>query len=284
MKRLGIALAIVAACHSTFGHAVEGQERAMRVVSLIPATTEMLFALGAGDRLVGVGTYDRFPPAAARLPRVGGLLDPDTERILALKPDLVIVYDTQVELKQQLDRVGIAYYRYEHRGLSDIFETIRGLGTRLGLTARADSLVRSLQSQLDDVRRSLGGQSRPTTLLVLSRDPASLRNISASGGYGFLSDLLDVAGAENVFADVSRQSVQVSTETILERAPQVIVELRYGDGPGGRSDEDLEVWQMLASVPAVRSDRVYALVGDEFVVPGPRIVAAAKRLALVIHR
>jgi len=78
-----------------------------RIVSMIPAATEMLFDMGAADRLVAAGSFDRFPPEVARLPRVGGLLDPNVERILSLKPDLVVVYDTQVELRRQLDRAGI---------------------------------------------------------------------------------------------------------------------------------------------------------------------------------
>ena len=95
----------------------------------------MLFAMGAGDRLVGVGNYDRFPPEVDKLPRVGGLIDPDIERILSLKPDLVIVYDTQAELKQQLERAGVPFFSYEHRALPDIMETMRALGARIGAGA-----------------------------------------------------------------------------------------------------------------------------------------------------
>jgi iron complex transport system substrate-binding protein len=121
-------------------------------------------------------------------------------------------------------------------------------------------------------------------MLVFGREPSSLRNIEASGGYGFLHDMLETAGGVNVFADIKRQSVQASTEMILARGPEVIIELRYGDGAGSDSGpRALEVWKALPSLPAVRNHRLYILVGDEFVVPGPRVVAAIRRLATVLH-
>src|SRR5262249_34986580 len=106
-----------------------------RIVSIIPATTEMIFAMGEGVRVVGVGNYDHFPEQVSGLPRVGGLLDPDVEKIIALRPDLVMVYATQQELRERLERAGIPYYPYKHRGLADVTETIRDLGERLGASA-----------------------------------------------------------------------------------------------------------------------------------------------------
>jgi ABC-type Fe3+-hydroxamate transport system substrate-binding protein len=255
-----------------------------RVVSLIPATTEILFTIGAGDRLVAVGTYDRYPPETERLPKVGGLVDPDAERIMALRPDLVIVYSTQSELRRQLDRARIPYYVYEHRALPDIPDTIRTLGRRLGLATAGETAASNLERSLAKVRSAVAGRPRPRTMLVFGRDPGSLRNVYASGGYGFLADLLDVAGGENLFGDVPRQSVQASTEMILARRPDVIIELRYGDGLAtAQVPEELRAWDTLTSVPAVKSRRVHVLVGDEFVVPGPRIVLAAESLARTLH-
>ena len=265
-------------------HAQAPDPSPRRVVSVIPATTEMIFAMGAGDRLVGVGNFDRFPPETSKLPRVGGLLDPDTERILALKPDLVIVYNTQTELKARLDRAGVPVFSYEHRALPDVMQTIRALGGRLGVQADAERLASGMERALDAVRKTVAGRGRPRGLLVFGREAGNLRGIAASGGYGFLADLLDIAGSENVFSDIRQQSVQASTEMILARRPEVIIELRYGDDQRAYNIErELQPWQTLASVPAVRDKHVYLLVGDEFVVPGPRIVNAARRLAETLH-
>jgi iron complex transport system substrate-binding protein len=262
-------------------HAVA--QRPARIVSLIPAVGEMIFAMGAGDRLVGVSNYDRFPPEITRLPKVGGLLDPNTEQIIALRPDLVILYATQKELMQRLDRAGIPYYSYEHRALPDIMMTIRGVGARIGSAERANALADSMDRALADIRAATSTLQHPSTLLVFGRDPASLRNVYASGGYGFLHDMLEIAGGTNVFADVKTQSVQASTEMLIARHPDVIVELHYGDGAKIDAAKDAQAWSVLASVPAVRNHRILTLVGDEFVVPGPRVVDATRKLAHALH-
>jgi len=257
-------------------------ESAARVISLIPATTEMLFAMGAGDKLVAAGSYDHYPPEVERLPKVGALLDPNIERILMLKPDLVVVYGTQTELKNRLDRANIPYYMYVHKGLPDISETIRSLGARVGMAQQASSLASSIESRVNKVRAEVARLPRPKTLLVFGRERDSLRNIDASGGVGFLHDMLEAAGGTDVMSDVRRQSVMMTTEMILARAPEVILELRYGPPEAGDA-EDLRQWNTLAAVPAVKSKRIYQLRGQEYVVPGPRVAPAVEQMARTLH-
>src|SRR4029450_6550663 len=106
--------------------------RPARIVSLVPGATEMLFAIGAGPRVVAVSSYDKEPPEVTSLPRVGALLDPDVERILSLKPDLIVVYGSQHDLVRQLERANVAHFSYVHGALPDIFTTIRRLAERTG--------------------------------------------------------------------------------------------------------------------------------------------------------
>jgi iron complex transport system substrate-binding protein len=255
-----------------------------RIVSLVPATTEMLFLIGAGDRVVGVGNYDRFPPEVERIRKVGGLLDPDVETLLSLKPDLVVVYDTQVDLKRQLERAQVPMYNYAHRGLADITGTVRALGARIGMKASADAAAARIEEQLAAVGRRVAGRPRPSTLLVFGREEGTLRRVHASGGYGFLHDVLELAGGTDVLNDLRKQSVEMSTEMILTRKPDVILELHYGHSLNPAAfDAERRVWNALPSLPAVRNKRVYLLAGDEFVVPGPRIVVAAERFAKTLH-
>ena len=115
--RLAASIALVVLAVAALRVVPHAADAPRRIISLVPATTEMLFVMGAGDRLAGVSNYDRFPPDVARLPKVGGLLDPDVERLLSLKPDLVIVYDTQTDLKRQLERARIPIFPYVDRGL-----------------------------------------------------------------------------------------------------------------------------------------------------------------------
>jgi len=271
-----LAFVLVSAMPSTGGAA------AMRVISLIPATTEMLFAMGAGNRVIAVGSFDHFPPEVEKLPRVGALLDPDVERILSLRPDLVVVYSTQADLRAQLDRARVPYYPYTHRGLSDITETIRSLGVRVGVDSTARTLADDIDRRLSNLRARMANAARPKTLLVFGREPGTLRNIDASGGVGFLHDMLETAGGTDVLADIHKQSVTMSIEMLLERAPETIVELKYARGDA-REPNDLATWNALPGIPAVRNHRVYVLRGEEFVVPGPRIAAATERIARALH-
>jgi len=275
--RASLAIAALVVATSVALHA-----QARRIVSIIPATTEMLFAMGAGDRLVAVGSYDRFPPEVEQLPRVGALLDPAVERIIAMRPDLVILYSTQNELRMQLDRAQIPYYSYTHRGLADITDTMRSLGARVGVAPPANALAERIERQLADIRARVAKSPRPKTLLVFGRERGTLRNIDASGGVGFLHDMLETAGGADVMGDVRQQSVTMTTELVLARAPEVIIELRYARGDNTDAS-DLREWNALPAVPAVKTRRVYLLRGEEFVVPGPRVAAATERLAHLLH-
>jgi iron complex transport system substrate-binding protein len=272
---LVLALAITAPAHA---------QPAKRIISLVPALTEMLFAIGAGPQVIAVSSFDDDPPEVEKLPRVGALLDPDTEQILALRPDLVLIYGSQTDLQKQLAAAGIGSFVYRHGGVADIAPAFRELGALTGHTTEAARVTRDIEEKLASIRARVAGRSRPTTLLVMGREPRSLRNLDASGGIGFLHDVVELAGGSNVFADVKRQAVRASTEMLLTRAPQVILDLFYSRAMTAADlQQEREAWTQLASVPAVRNRRVHLLVGDYLVVPGPRIVQAAEAFARAIH-
>ncbi len=255
-----------------------------RIVSLVPAVTEMLYAIGAGPQIVGVSSFDTYPPEVNALPRVGALIDPDLERIISLKPDLVVISQSQPELGAQLKSAGVATFAYALGDLANVARTIHLLGTVTGHEREASAVVAGLEARLEAVRKLVKGRPKVRTLLVFSRQPGSLREIYVSGGTGFLHDLLDLSGGENVFAGVKREAVQATTEAILTAAPEVIVEFRPGP-PLSPSEiaRERQSWNALSTVPAVRTGRVSVLVGDELVVPGARVADTAERLARVLH-
>jgi iron complex transport system substrate-binding protein len=261
--------------------ALDAQSRPERIISLIPSTTEMLFAMGAGPRVIGVGNFDRYPPEALTRTKVGGLIDPDVERIISLKPDLVVAYGTQNDLRMQLERARIPMFLYQHAGLADITTTIRGLGARVGSAMESAALADRIEAEIADVRKRVAGRQRPRTLLVFGRDAETLRGIYASGAVGFLHDMLDAAGGSNVFADVKRQSIQATSELAVARAPDVIIEI--GVDTASSSGRNLRAWDSLPSIPAVRNKRIYQLRGDGMMNPGPRISASVRRMAEVLH-
>ena len=261
-----------------------GQTPPRRLVSIVPALTETLFAIGAGPRVVGVGSFDTHPAEVRDRPRVGGLLDPDMEQILALTPDLVVLHQSQLDQIAQLGRAGIAVFPYVHGGLDDTLDTIRALGAATGDGPAADRLADRIASRLDGIRTRVAGRRRPRVMLVFGREPGSLRNIYASGGFGFLHDMLAAAGGENVFADTRRESVQLTSEAILTAAPEVILELSYDERmTADRQDAERAVWRRLPGVPAVRTDRVHLLLGNQFVQPGPRLADATEAMARRLH-
>lgn len=264
---------------------VSAAPRPARIISLVPAATEMLFAIGAGPRVIAVSSYDTYPPAVKALPSVGALIDPNVERILSLKPDLVIVYASQTDLKQQLTRAGIGVFDYQHAGLADVTSTIRAIGTRTGDETQAGAVASRIERDLADIRAKTRALPRPRTLLVFGREPRSLRGLYASGGVGFLNDMLEIAGGTNVFADVKLQAVQASTEQVLATRPDVILETRAPSEavPAADRAADLDAWNVLASVPAVRNHRVLLIVDDRIVVPGPRVAEGTLLIAKALH-
>lgn len=257
--------------------------RPARIISLVPAVTEMLFAIGAGPQVIAVSSFDEYPPDVRSLQRVGALLDPDLERILSLRPDLVVVYETQTDLRQQLARAGIPTFGYQHAGLADITETIRRIGSRVSREKEAAAAIARISASLDEIRRRVADRPRPRTLVVFGRESGALRGIYASGGYGFIHDMLEAAGGENIFADVQRESIQATSELILARRPDVILELRAGDMSAERRTRELAVWQSLPAVPAVRSGRVMLITDPRAVVPGPRVAEGTQLIARALH-
>ena len=259
-------------------------QRPQRIISLVPAVTEMLFAIGAGDQVIGISSYDRHPPEALTRTRLGALVDPDVERILSLRPDLVVVYGTQDDLIARLSRAGISMFNYEHAGLADITTTIGRIGDRIGRRNEAQRVVAGIDAGIAAVRRQVAGRPRLRTVLIFDREPGGLRGMFASAGRGFLHDMLEVAGGDDVFADVDRQSVQVSVEVLLARAPEVVLEIHKSAGwTPDRLARERALWNTLAGLPAVRDNRVHMLVDDALSVPGPRVVAGIRLMAGALH-
>jgi iron complex transport system substrate-binding protein len=255
---------------------------ATRIISLVPSITEMLYEIGAGSQVLAVSSFDHFPPEVEKLPRVGALLDPDTERILSLKPDLVALYGSQTDLQLALHRAGIRTYAYRHGGVEATLQTMRELGPITGTDAGAAAAAVRVRARLEAVKRRVAGRSRPRTLLVFGREPGTLRSVYAAGGVGFMHDLLTIAGAANVFADVTRESAQPSQEQLLVRKPDVVLEVQGTQTlPDARGA--MKAWSVLGSVPAVRNGRIQAIAGSHLVVPGPRLGEAAEAIARAIH-
>ena len=258
------------------------QEPVKRVISLVPGATEMVFAIGAGDLVVGVGSHDTWPPQIEGLPRVGALIDPDLERILDLAPDLVIVDPTQRALISQLASAGIATHTYATDDIASVLDAARSLGRQLGRAAAGDAEALRIEQRLAQLRERHRRARAPTTMLVFGRREVGFRNLYINGGTGFLHELVEIAGGTNVFADVTQMSFKAGLETVLSRAPEVIVEVRPGSDRG-QFDEAAVIAQW-RSLPGFEVVVVAVLASDAVMVPGPRLPEAAEEIARILHQ
>ena len=255
------------------GHTLTVATSPRRVISLIPAVTEMIVALGAHDRLIARTDYDD-NPLLDSLPSVGGGLTPDIEWLVRRRPDLVIGWTdgTARTVLGRLDELGIDVYSADVQTLADADETVRRLGRLLGLEDEAGHLVARTRAGLDDVRRSVRGLPRPRVLYVLSVDPPM-----TAGPGTFLHEVIELAGGVNVFGDARGHWPTIGLEAVVARDPDVLL-VPVGE-EGFAPAEPLDALPGWSDLGAVRDGRVYEVDADRFHRPGPHLVEVARELA-----
>jgi len=253
-----------------------------RIVSTSPSITESLFALGLGDRVVGVSTYCHYPPAVLRLAKIGTFIKPDAEMIAVLRPDLVVVQRAKspVPLPGKLAALGIRYVEVEPGSLAEVYTLIQDIGRATGVEARAASLVASIRARLDAIRAESQSAKRPTVLLIVGRDPGLLSNLIGVGPGAYLDELIAIAGGKNMLADSKLQYPHISMETVLRADPDVILDagaMGTTQNDGTKGEEELkQPWMAQRGLKAVRNRTVFGLTSETLVVPGPRVVEAVE--------
>ena len=271
----GLATLALLACEEPPAPAPAGPPR--RIVSLAPSVTELLFALGTGDRVVGGTRFCDYPPEAAGLPRVGGYTDPSVEAVAGLKPDLVLAVPSPANRRpvEALRRLGLSVEIVSDRRLADVRQALATVGDLLGRQAAARAAVARLDAGLDTVRRRVAGRPRPSVLLVYGHRPLV---VAAAGSWA--GELLAIAGGDNVVAGDGYPLRPL--EQVLADAPAVIVDVAMAPA-GSRREEAVRFWTRWPSLPAVRDGRVHVLNGGALMRPGPRAPEAAAALARVLH-
>lgn len=255
---------LVAACGED---APEGPAAPRRILALAPAVAEICWELGLGDRVVGVGDYVHWPAVWADKPRLGGLFNPQLERIAALEPDLAILLPGEAPLAERLDALDIPVLTVPVETLGDVEHAIREIARATQVPAAGLALVTRW-------RRGLEPRPLPRPLrvaLVVGREPGRLGEIVVAGRETFFDQLARRVGAVNVFADAPTRYPQVSAEEIVLRRPEAIVELQPLEVPQTRVDALVRDWQALATVPAVESGCLPVVDGEHVLIPGPRL-------------
>ena len=255
-----------------------------RIVSTTPSVTEILFAMGLGDRVVGVSQHCHYPPEALQRPKVGSYLRPNVEVIVGLKPDLVILQAKVPDsVAGQLQRVKLPVFEVEHGDLESMFSGIRALASRCGVPERGAKLEAEIRARLDAVRQRTSALPRRSLVFIVGRTPGRLDGLIAVGKGSYLNELIAIAGGVNALAGSALPYLKVSLESVMGLNPDVLVDMGDMAETVGVTEthkqEVVALWRQRASLTA----RVYAVASDIFVVPGPRVAEAAEAFAQMLH-
>jgi len=246
-----------------------------RVICLMPTVTDTVFALGAGDDVVGISDYTKYPAAALTKPSVGDLIKPSIETILSLHPDLVIGTQPKgpMEVTDQLERAGIPIFLVSPHGIAGIFHSVETIGMALNRTPQADALIHSLQKRVDAVRARTKGQPAPSVFMPIWYDP-----ITTIGKNAFITEIIEAAGGRSVTDDLSTEWPQISMEVVLERAPDALL-LVHGGKTTLQVLQDRPGW---SSMTAIKAHRAY-YVDDRINFASPIAIDALEDLAKQFH-
>ena len=264
------------------GRAVSVAVPPLRIVSLAPGATEMLFAAGAGAQVIATVEYSDEPPAARRVARIGDGVAVDMERLVMLAPDVVVAWPGGGNPAQRakIAALGVPVYEQQAQRLADLPGSLRRLGILAGTQSAAEQAARDLEGRLASLAHAYAagagtGGRRPTVLLEVWNRP-----VYTVGGRHLMSDALALCGARNVFADLPEASPVVDTEAVIARNPDIIIALApVGEGAAWVAD-----WQRFASLAAVRGGRVLAFEDQALSRLGPSVVAATEKLCRTIAR
>ncbi len=255
-----------------------------RIISLSPGITETIFALGAGERIVGVTRFCSYPPQTADIPNVGGYFDTNYEALLRLAPDLVIVMKEHGDVKSFLKKNQIPYLETDNHNVASLLQSFKSIGAVVDKEKEAAALVKAFEQKLSSYHIST--TYKPKTLLVVDRTDMGSGTISgvwAAGRGTFFDDFLRSAGAENVVKAKGKEYQTLSIEGIISLAPQVIIDITRGVKEVSESDVESD-WHSISSLPAVQDSLVFYIDSSYTSVPGPRIIHFLEDIQTIIMR
>jgi len=258
-----------------------------RIVSLAPSTTEILFALGLGDKVIGVSEFSDYPPEAKKIQRVGALLNPNYEAIVAVKPDLVIVFDDMGGMENKFASLGIETLTVKHDSLNEILDSIQIIGIRCGKTEEAEQIIYKIQDKIQKIQNQVQDTNRPKVLISLghdySQDPAARpQNIYIAGDDGFYSEMIKFAGGQNAY-DGKIQFPNIGAESVISMNPQIIIDIAPVEIKPTDSQVTIKQWKNFSQVDAAGNDRIYVFTENYTAIPGPRFILTLEKIARIIN-
>ena len=244
-----------------------------RVVALAPHITELFFAAGAGDLLVGAVEYSDYPEQAKHLPRVGDAFRVDLEKIALLSPDLVAVWEsgTPVALQEKLEDLGLPVFSFEVGMLEDVAESLKQVGKLTGRIDKAKNTALAYREELSKLRQAHSGKTKLSFFYQISDRPLFTVN-----GNHFISNAMEVCGGINIFDDLDALAPSVAIESVIARNPQLII---AGQFPG-MAESPLEMWQKFPTLAATAGNNLYLVDAELVARSTPRIISGIKQVCL----
>jgi iron complex transport system substrate-binding protein len=279
-----VALLLVAGCGNVGPVVPVSSGKPARIISLTPSTTEILFGVGAFDRVVAVSDYCSYPPGVEKLPRVGGWNNPNMEQIASLRPDLVVFSDAQAQfVKDKVEAAGIKTLAVPSQTLEDAYTAITLVGGATGDEEAARQLLEQTRASVETVRLTTERLPRRRVLCVVDRVPGTLRDLYTAGGDSFIAQLIRVAGGEPVSPPSRAGWGKMQKEAVVALDPDVVLDLMMHKEAGNFDEDTLAVWKELPTLRAVRESRVYPVRDETVLHPSQLVGASARKFAELIH-
>ncbi len=259
----------------------EKKEYPARIISMAPSITEVVFPLGLGDRVVAVSDFCDYPPEAQEKPKIGGVVNPNMEAVVALNPDLVLALPnaTQESLFRSLRQLGIRVLTLPNDTLDDLFFTIRRIGEVTSTEPAAQEMVEHLRATFSAIRETVSAEPRKKVMFIVGVEP-----LFVVGKGTFIDELIDIAGGINIAGDSYSKYPQLGIEEVVSQAPEVILytSLNFELTP----DQEVKakaMWKAYPSIPAVKNNQIHGLLADHVTLPGPRLAIGVEEIARAIH-
>ena len=262
-------------------NSTDSPNKPTRIVSLAPNLTEILFALGLDEEIAAVSNGSDYPPEAAKKSKVGTFWQPNTEAIIASKPDLVITlwFEQQKSVADSLNRLGYEVLTLKIEKIEELLTAIQNVGTATGCRQRSDELAENISTQLDDLKSKLSSTTNVKVLWVVQVEP-----LRVAGRNTFINELIELAGGENAIGPTISQYPQIGTEELLVCGAQAIIQSAMGKSNISEQQQAAErSWSRWSSLPAVKNNRIYVVEPDTTLRLGPRLPQGIEIVARCLH-
>jgi iron complex transport system substrate-binding protein len=272
-------------CILLFPRPIDANEHpTQRIISTSPSITEILFELGLEDRVVAVTDFCKYPAKACKLPSIGGMINPNMETIIALKPDLIIHQSGNQRIAKNAKSLRIPALKVDVGKIEGILSSIKKIGSELNCPQSAKKLIQRLNEKITYYKERLKSLPKKRVLLLLGDSSHPSRDLYAVGSGTFLDELLNLAGGENIVKNSPARYPKLSKEFIIKKSPEIIIEAGPKSNlPQNEIDNRIEEWNRFPTIQAVKDKNIHFIGEDYILIPGPRLVKILENFFQVIH-